>query len=111
MHVYLALQNTYDTVQIGLFQDNVLVDFHEVHKHHLSKDFILLVLGLLRHHKVQFKDLSFIGVNVGPSPFTTIRALLAAVNGINFAINLPLVPVDGLLLLAKSENDSVPTGI
>lgn len=111
MRIFLALQNTYDTVQFGLFQDEILIDFHEVHKHHLSKNLVPLLVVLLQHHNLQLQQLSFIAVNIGPAPFSTLRALLALVNGINFASNIPLVGIDGLILLAHEENDSVRTAI
>lgn len=110
MHTFVALQSTYETVQIGIFKDNALIDFHESHKYAISKELIVVLVELLEHHGILLPAVDFIVVNTGPGPFTTVRALLSTVNGINFATHTPLVGVDGLALLIEGyeqKNQSV----
>lgn len=99
---YLVVQNTYETVQVGLFVDDTLLDFHEAHKHYIGRDLMVLIDDMLRHQDRSFHDLNFIVVSIGPAPFTTLRALLATVNGINLSCNTPLVGIDTLALLMAS---------
>ncbi len=108
---YIALQNTYETIQIGLFQDEMMLDFHEIHKHLISKKFIEILNEVLKHHKITPSDLAYIVANNGPSPLTTLRAVLASINGINFAIRTPLIAVDGFMLLAQELNTTERTAV
>src|SRR5262249_47947798 len=41
-------------------------------------------------------DLSFCAVNCGPAPFSTLRSIIASVNGLHCATNIPLISIDGL---------------
>jgi tRNA threonylcarbamoyladenosine biosynthesis protein TsaB len=45
---------------------------------------------------------AFVVVNQGPGPFTTLRTVLATVNGLAYARGIPLVGVDGIVTLATA---------
>ena len=89
----------------------MMIDFHEIHKHLISKKFIEILHEVLKHRKINSSDIAYIVANNGPSPLTTLRAVLASINGINFAIQTPLVAVDGLVLLAEELNLSEKTAV
>ena len=96
MHSYIAIQNTYDVFEIALFINNELTDKKRENKYNASKLFIPLLDELLTKNNAKISDFDFCAVNCGPGPFSTLRSIIASVNGLHFATNIPLVGIDGL---------------
>lgn len=96
MHSYIAIQNTYEVFEMALFINNVLHDQVREDKRHTSKLLIPLLDQLLTRNTITIADLSFCVVNCGPGPFSTLRSIIASVNGLHCAIQIPLVGIDGL---------------
>jgi tRNA threonylcarbamoyladenosine biosynthesis protein TsaB len=107
MKHYLSIQNTYTHVEMALFQDSQMINWVAEDKLRASKNFVLLISGLLQEHCIKFSDLSFLAVNQGPGPFTTLRVVIASVNGLSYATKVPLVGVDALdALLIEHESNA-----
>lgn len=70
-----------------------------------SKSFIALFEMLLNEASISLTDLSFIVVNRGPAPFTSLRVVLAAAAGLHAATHIPLVGVDGLSTFLHEHTD------
>jgi tRNA threonylcarbamoyl adenosine modification protein YeaZ len=96
MHSYIAIQNTYDIFETALFINNTLVDKRCEDKHNTSKLFIPILDELLTKNGAKISDFDFCAVNCGPGPFSTLRSIIASVNGLHFATNIPLIGIDGL---------------
>ena len=96
MHKYLAIQSTYDSFEIGFFINNELCDSIRDDKWHTSSLLIPYIEQLMTRHAVTLNDISFITVNCGPAPFSSLRSLLATVNGLHYATKIPLISLDGL---------------
>ena len=96
MHHYIAIQNTYDIFEMALFINNKRTDYLHEDKRHASKLFIPLLDQLCIRNTIQLSDLSFCAVNCGPGPFSTLRSIIASVNGLHSATNIPLIGIDGL---------------
>lgn len=96
MHLYIAIQSTYDVFEMGLFINNTLTDQINEDKRHTSKLFIPLLEQLLTRNSVLFSDISFCAVNCGPAPFSTLRSIIASMNGLHYATKIPLISIDGL---------------
>jgi len=93
---YLSVQSTYTHVEIALIEQEQTVDHTACAKQDASRDFIVHLGELLERNNLVVADLPFIAVNQGPGPFTTLRTVLASVNGLSFATNIPLIGIDGL---------------
>lgn len=109
MTTYLALQSTYTHIELGIYQDDVRLAFVQIDKTKASKECVPTIAALLQQNSLKITDLSFIGVNQGPGPFTTLRTAIATVNGLAFARTLPLLGVNGMEAFLqeyahKSEN-------
>lgn len=104
MTQFISIQNTYNTLEIGLFKDGQLIDWVTEDKISASKNCIPLMASLLAKHGTGLAHLSFIAVNQGPGPFTTLRVVIATVNGLSFANNIPLIGVDALDALLTEYN-------
>lgn len=105
MITFLALANTYTSVEIALFKDNNVIGIETVDKHQASKLLIPLLHALLATHNTLLSDCAFIATNQGPGPFTTLRVVIASVNGISFASRIPLIGIDGLDALLNEYTD------
>ena len=77
-----------------------------LHKFDASRLLITAIDSLLAAHNLTRSQLNFIAVNQGPGPFTTLRTVLSTVNGLAYALSVPLIGVDGLAAFA----DEVYTG-
>jgi tRNA threonylcarbamoyladenosine biosynthesis protein TsaB len=55
---------------------------------------------LLKNHDLKLEDLDFIAVDKGPGAFTSLRVIIATVNGIAFDNKVPLIGINGLEALA-----------
>lgn len=96
MTYFLSIQNTYDSVEIALFQDNQLLATTQEDKLRASKYFVHILQSILKENNVGFNDLQFLAVNQGPGPFTTLRVVIASVNGLSFSNQIQLIGIDGL---------------
>jgi tRNA threonylcarbamoyl adenosine modification protein YeaZ len=81
---------------MALFIDNKIIDKIEDDKRYTSKLFIPHLQQLLSKNAISFAELSFCVVNCGPGPFSTLRSIIASVNGLHAATNIPLIGIDGL---------------
>ncbi len=107
MAYFISIQSTYDSVEFALCNEKEIVQIISEHKITASKNFFSCLSSLLSDHSVSLSDISFIAVNQGPGPFTTLRVVIASVNGISFATGIPLIGIDGLdALLLENKNDA-----
>mgnify|MGYP003976314411 CR=1 FL=1 len=100
MTTFLVYQHNYSFIDIGLFKNKQVIEKVTTDKTLASKNIIPLTDTLLKKHNIKLDETSFIAVNQGPGPFTTLRTVIATVNGISFASQIPLIGIDGLKALA-----------
>lgn len=96
MSIFLSVQHTYSGVEIALFDKLHLQAVISDDKKRASKTFIALIHELLADQRLRLHDVTFCAVNQGPGPFTTLRVVIASMNGLNFATKIPLIGIDGL---------------
>ena len=106
MHLFLAIQAGYQSYEVGLFSDTACVAAHKQDKSEASKNLIPTIHELLEKHSFSIHDLAFIGINKGPAPFTTLRIIVATINGIAFATNIPLASCTSLEALLHEAHDA-----
>ncbi len=81
------------------------IDKRTIDKKKASGEFIPLADQLLAAHNLRIQDLPFIAVNQGPGPFTTLRVVIASVNGLSFGTHIPLIGVDALKAMHTEWQD------
>lgn len=96
MEIFLAIQHTYDGIEFALFRGQNMLEQQALSKFHASAQLLPTLSAMLERHGVTLSDLAFIAAHQGPGPFTTLRVVIATINGIAFARNTPLVGVNGL---------------
>lgn len=110
MQHYFILQYPYETIQISLCQNGKIIQSITEHKFNAIKSTIPHIQALLTQHNLELSDIACIGINVGPGPYNTLRALLTMANGIKFAAKIPLISMSALELLEQeyhSQNSLV----
>lgn len=105
MTLFLTIASTYDAVYIALFKDNTVVESIHEHKFEASKNLIVACNRLLNNNNLTLSDLTFIAVNQGPGPFTTLRTVITYANGISFASSIPLIGINSLHALLQEYAD------
>jgi len=112
MTFYLSIQNTYTSLEVALFDDDQILQWATEDKMTASKNFISLIVTMLNKHQLALSNISFIAVNQGPGPFTTLRVVIASVNGLSFASKIPLIGIDGIdALLLEHRNAQHPNTV
>lgn len=106
MNLFLVFQNTYDELQMALFQGSQSIALRSICKIEASTRFISVLQDLLNEHTISLSEIPFIVVNQGPGPFTTLRTVLACANGLSFASKIPLIGIDGLDAFMQEERDA-----
>lgn len=96
MSLTLCIQSTYTTVEIGIYKDQTQIAYKHLHKHDASGQLIVVIDQLLRSSDATIDDVTRIIANNGPGPFTTLRVVIATINGISFAKKIPLIGVNAL---------------
>lgn len=92
----LVIQATYTSVEYALYNNKKVCAQHSLIKTSVCTDLMFNLCALLKEHDINWPDIKHIIINQGPAPFTTLRGLIATVNGISFAQKIPLIAVDGL---------------
>lgn len=103
---FVALQSSYQTIELALFRNTTIIDMVEIPKADASSLLFIQLADLLKRNSTTLNELTFLAVNQGPGPFTTLRVVIAAVNGISFATNIPLIGIDALKALLLERDDS-----
>jgi len=109
MTKFLVFQHTHSGIGAALFQGRELLEKIFEDKKRSSKYLVVMIDSLLKKSKLGLGDLSFIAANQGPGPFTTLRVVIASVNGLSFSCNKPLIGIDGLdAILQEFRNETYP---
>lgn len=111
MSIYLVVQATYEKLEYALFDDEQCIAFFIGDKRETSSLFIPLLSELLQNNNCKLFDLDFIALNIGPGPLSTLRILVATINGLGFATGIPLVGVNCLAALLHEYNTDAPVSI
>ena len=102
---FLVLTNNYQTTWVAIFECFQLLDSIEQPNKIISKQLFIDVEQLLKRNNLNLDDCSFFAANQGPGPFTTLRSVIASLNGLAFATKKPLVGVNGIETFVYEQYD------
>ena len=90
----LAVETSGDQCSVAVMIDeNVYAENNIMQKHIHSEKLLVMINEILSSLHLSIKDISRIAYSNGPGSFTGLRIGLAAVKGIVFGANKPVVPV------------------
>lgn len=107
MTYFLAVQGTYASLGLALFCDWQCLEKIELADIRASSNLVPLIQDLLTRNNLALQDLSFIAVDKGPGAFTSLRAVIASINGIAYASAIPLIAVNSLEALVAELKATV----
>jgi tRNA threonylcarbamoyladenosine biosynthesis protein TsaB len=102
---------------VALLDDNeVMAQLESSDQRNHLRDLVPLIKRVLNDAKVDKKDLSYIGVSVGPGSFTGIRIGVTTARALAQVLNIPLISVSTLEAFcakpeAKTSESIIPCGI
>lgn len=109
MSFWLCIASDYQFMHVALCNQQTIIESIFTDKTESNKLLLTLISQLLTKHHITIHDLLYIGVNVGPAPYTSLRIAIATANGLAYAASLPLVSIDGLLTILQQHSYSHPT--
>ncbi len=107
MTKFISIDGNYSILSLALWQDNQCIKHLEHTQGSTSAHLIQLVDWLLSQAQLTLQDLDFIAANHGPGAFISLRVVLATVNGLNFARQIPLIGIDGLEALHHAAENRI----
>lgn len=110
--MHIVLNSTYSMVEVALCSHSTVIDALCVDKFQASGQLLVALAELCKRHRITSSQINYIVANAGPGPFTTLRTVLATVNGLAMAENIKCVAVDGLrALLDEYRNPEYPVTV
>ncbi len=94
MTKFICNSSSYTAAHIAVCTENTIVDTLAMEKKNIGKQLLPNLDTLLKKNNMHLKDLSFISINQGPAPITSLRVALATANGLHRASGIPLVGID-----------------
>lgn len=97
----LALDTATEACSVALNLDGEVIEHFELLPRRHSRELLPMVEGLMAKAGVTLKELDALAFGRGPGAFTGLRVATAMVQGLAFAVDLPVVPVSTLAALAQ----------
>ena len=96
----LALDTATEACSVALNLDGEVIERFELTPRRHSRDLLPMVEDILSQAGLSLKQLDALAFGRGPGAFTGLRVATAMVQGLAFAVDLPVVPVSTLAALA-----------
>ncbi|MBM3893502.1 tRNA (adenosine(37)-N6)-threonylcarbamoyltransferase complex dimerization subunit type 1 TsaB [Candidatus Dependentiae bacterium] len=103
---FVSIQATYQSLEIALFKNHTCVASVLRSDARASSFLVPLLHDLLRANNLSLEQCAFMVVDAGPGAFTSLRVVIATINGIAFASTMPLITVssfEGFVQQIKQE--------
>lgn len=93
---WLCIASDYQQINVAICNKSKIIDQQAIDKKHGNQQLLTTIDNLIDAQSISLQDLEFIGVNLGPGPYTSLRIVMATVNGLSMATSIPLVGIDAL---------------
>jgi tRNA threonylcarbamoyladenosine biosynthesis protein TsaB len=102
----LNIETSTKNCSVSIAQNGKTIALKEVAEESFSHSEKLHVFidNLLKENQIAYKDLSAVALSSGPGSYTGLRIGTSTAKGLCFALDIPLITVDTLLVLAKQVN-------
>lgn len=94
--LFITLHNDYAKTTVGFFRGASCIATQSIPNKSTSKQLLTTIDSLLKKNHATIKNCTFFAVHQGPGPFTTLRVVVATINGLAFATKIPIVGVNGI---------------
>ncbi|USE38371.1 tRNA (adenosine(37)-N6)-threonylcarbamoyltransferase complex dimerization subunit type 1 TsaB [Endozoicomonas sp. SCSIO W0465] len=97
----LALDTSTEACSVALNLDGEVIERFELTPRRHSRDLLPMVEDILAQAGLSLKQLDAVAFGRGPGAFTGLRVATAMVQGLAFAVDLPVIPISTLAALAQ----------
>nr|MDT0252954.1 tRNA (adenosine(37)-N6)-threonylcarbamoyltransferase complex dimerization subunit type 1 TsaB [Endozoicomonas sp.] len=97
----LALDTATEACSVALNLDGEVIERFELTPRRHSRDLLPMVEAILAQAGISLKQLDALAFGRGPGAFTGLRVATAMVQGLAFAVDLPVIPISTLAALAQ----------
>lgn len=103
MSYIITIQYPYQYLEMSIACNSIMLETIVVPKIQAVGLIVPTLQQLLTNHGLILSDIACIGINTGPGPFNTLRAIIATANGISFAQKIALIDCNGLEILLREN--------
>ncbi len=100
----IVAQSSYTGIDVGLHDGKTLIQSVSLDKKDACAQLIPTLNALLHKEGLTLSSISHIIVNKGPAPFSSLRTVIATMNGLSFASGIPLIGVSAFEALNHAYN-------
>ncbi len=102
----LSIETSTKNCSVALSVNGITIDCLEISElgYSHAEKLHIFIQEILQKNNLNFSDLHAIAVGQGPGSYTGLRIGVSAAKGLCFALNIPLIAIDSLLILAKKLN-------
>ena len=97
----LAIESSAEAVSVALMVDDEILSRHEVAPRRHAELLLPYMEGLLQQADVSLQQLDALAFGCGPGAFTGIRIATGVIQGVAFAVDLPVVAISTLATIAQ----------
>ena len=107
MSYILNIETATKNCSVSLSKNGILIDLLEIAEENYSHAEQLhnFFEKVMQKSNITYKDLDAVAISKGPGSYTGLRIGVSAAKGLCFALNIPLISLDTLLVLANQIND------
>ena len=98
----LAIDTSSNACGVALLCNNEVKALHELAPMQQTQKILPMIDALLGEAKVSLNQLDALAFGCGPGSFTGVRIAVSVMQGLGYAMNLPLIPVSSLAALAQA---------
>jgi tRNA threonylcarbamoyladenosine biosynthesis protein TsaB len=93
----ICIETATEMLSIALSKNGECIySYIESEKQSHAKNITLAIQKCVDETKISFQELAAVAINQGPGSFTGLRVASSAAKGLCFALNIPLIALDGL---------------
>jgi tRNA threonylcarbamoyladenosine biosynthesis protein TsaB len=98
----LAIDTSSSACSVGLLLNNEIKIIHEIAPLQQAQKILPMIERILGEANISLNQLDGLAFGCGPGSFTGVRIATSVMQGIGYAMNLPLIPVSSLAALAQA---------
>ncbi len=112
MSLILCIETGTDICSVGIAKDGEIISLRESSegRDHASK-VALFTSELFEQLELDPKDLDAVAVSMGPGSYTGLRIGVSFAKGLCYALSLPLIGVESLLMLTELARENYETSL
>lgn len=103
----LAIDTSSTACSIALLANNKIYSVHDIAPMQQAQTILPKIDVLLANANISLTELDALAFGVGPGSFTGVRIATSVMQGLSYALQIPLIPVSSLAALAQAAYEEL----